>query len=131
MPLVVLFFYAAITLRVLWIGWRKVTVISRLLAGLLALTFMSIANFYFALELPFDLKCGGPEQGYVQDGHCYVGNHGRYIEVSPEFYHQTLRYERISSAVTITLLTVTILAFLIRVHWSQAPGSQRKPDFSS
>lgn len=92
---------------------------------------MSVANFYFALELPFDLTGGGPEQGYAQDGHCYVGNHGRYIEVSPEFYHQTLRYQRISSAVTIALLTVAILAFLIRVHWSQSPGSQRKPDFSN
>jgi hypothetical protein len=117
-PVLVLLVYAAIVIYALLLGWRKASITSRFLAILLAVTSIAFAHLAVAGALPFELKGGGPEQGKIENGHYFVGNHGRYMEVSPAFFRNTLNYEKLSFWVAMILLASTVAGTSIHVRRS-------------
>ena len=112
---------AGFCVYVMSIGWRKANWLSRILLILLTLTIVSFANFCVADDLPFELKGGGPDQGYVQDGHYFVGNHSRYVEVSKRFYVNSRRYQHVSFWAFMILLVTTSVGIAVRVRWFANP----------
>ena len=122
---------AVFTMYALFRSWRRVPAGTRFLAVLFAMTFLSQANSFVASELPVALKGGGPAQGKIENGHYFVGNHGRYTEVSPRFFYDTLRYEHISFWVATVILTATVVGFWLRFRRSSKTVQSENQDTSN
>jgi len=57
----------------------------RAVLGIVAAVTVALAAYGIIVFVDETQRLGGDAlSGYVQDGHCYVGNHGRYTEVTAE-----------------------------------------------
>jgi len=72
------------------------SVVQRMLAICFALSFFAFANLIVADEIPDALYHGHPDNGKVENGHYFVGDRGRYTEVSERFYYGMLWYSHLS-----------------------------------
>ena len=99
-----------------WAGYRgrrKLKLTSLLVLVLLITWLLSIANFAVGIGfVSYGLYGGTPENGKIQNGKYYVGNHGEYREVSEQFYHNDLIYDTISEdtamATTFAMIPVSL-----------------------
>jgi hypothetical protein len=96
------------------LSWKKVTLGPKIGGVLLTLTFVAAANSVVALNLPDDLYGGDPGIGKVVDGHYFVGNHGRFTEVSEGTFRGLLLYQHVSGYVLAACIVSTAIAIWIR-----------------
>lgn len=95
----VLIIFGSLCFYLLTKSWRRTNPVQKIALILVSLTFMSLANLCFASELSYELYGGEPEAGKIEGGRFFVGNHGRYPEVSEQFYRRDILYKEISSYV--------------------------------
>jgi hypothetical protein len=109
LPPLVLIWIAGVTLRLGLL--RGMAITARIFFMLLSLTILAVANKFLAAWLPYAPRGGGPEIGKIVDGHYFVGNHGRYFEVSRHFFEASIRYSDISTAILLIAAIVTTAYF--------------------
>lgn len=77
-------------------SWHTVTVGARLRGIVVAFALLAWANFIVADSLPSDLYGGRVEFGYVRNGHYFLRDRYRVVEVPANFFRGAYLYRRVS-----------------------------------
>jgi hypothetical protein len=101
--------YAFICFFALVKSRRKLSAEGKFGVTLLALTFIAWANQTVATWMPYDLYHGDAQNGKIVSGHYFVGDRGRYTEVSRRFFENSVLYQQISGYIFAAFLICSIL----------------------
>lgn len=89
--------------------------------GLWLLSLLNLSVGVFAIS--YGLYGGTPQNGLVEGGHYYVGNHSHYYLVSREFYERDKIYVDVSEKLpTVATLALVFLIATLRI-WRQKRGN--------
>ena len=113
---------AAVTVFMIVCAWRKMRLYQRFAAIIFAGVVALGANRIIFDEISMMQFHGLAGDGKIENGHYFVGSHGRFFEVRREQYEANLEYGRVSEYVQ-DIAIVLLIGILLPAGFFRRKGS--------